>query len=35
VADSIAQVKNPVALNYHMRVLKQVLGVDRPEVPLA
>src|ERR1700752_918334 len=31
----IAQVKHPVALNHHVRILQQVLRVDRPEVALA
>jgi hypothetical protein len=35
VADSIAQVKHPVALDHRVRVLEQMLGIDRPEVPLA
>jgi hypothetical protein len=28
-------VKHPVALNHHVRILQQVLRVDRPEVALA
>ncbi len=31
----VAQVKHPVALNHHVRILQQVLRVDRPEVALA
>ena len=31
----VAQVKRPVALNHHVRILQQVLRVDRPEVALA
>jgi hypothetical protein len=31
----IAQVKHPVALNHHVRILQQVLRMDRPEVALA
>ena len=34
-AHPIAQVKHPVALDHHVRVLQQVLRVDRPEVALA
>src|SRR5262249_57574355 len=34
-AHPIAQVKHPVALNHHVRVLQQVLRADRPEVALA
>jgi hypothetical protein len=34
-AHPIAQVKHPVALNRHVRILQQVLRVDRPEVTLA
>ena len=34
-AHPIAQVKHPVALNHHVRILQQVLRVDRPEVALA
>ena len=29
-----AQVKHPIALNHHIRILQQVLNVDRPEVAL-
>jgi hypothetical protein len=31
-ADSVAQVQHPVALDHCVRVLKQMLGIDRPEV---
>jgi hypothetical protein len=34
-ADSVAQVQHPVALDHCVRVLEQMLGIDRPEVPLA
>ena len=34
-ADSVAQVQHPVALDDCVRVLEQMLGIDRPEVPLA
>ena len=34
-AHPIAQVKHPVALDHHVRILQQVLRVDRPEVALA
>src|SRR5262245_46836297 len=34
-AHPIAHVEHPVALNHHVRVLQQVLRVDRPEVALA
>jgi hypothetical protein len=34
-ADSVAQVQHPVALDHYVRVLEQMLGIDRPEVPLA
>src|SRR5258706_847899 len=34
-AHPIAQVNHPVALNHHVRILQQVLRVDRPEVALA
>src|SRR5215213_5480726 len=34
-AHPIAQVKHPVALNHHVRILQQVLRADRPEVALA
>src|SRR5690606_10248485 len=31
----IEQVKHPVALNHHVRIVQQVLRIDRPEVALA
>ena len=34
-ADSVAQVQHPVALDHRVRVFEQMLGIDRPEVPLA
>src|SRR5512145_1316978 len=34
-AHPVAQVKHPVGLNHHVRILQQVLRVDRPEVALA
>ena len=34
-ADSVAQVQHPVALDHCVRVFEQMLGIDRPEVPLA
>src|SRR5687767_10443120 len=34
-AHPIAQVEHPAALNHHVRILQQVLRVDRPEVALA
>ena len=34
-AHSIAQMKHPVALDHHVRILQQVLRVDRSEVALA
>src|SRR6187455_1329422 len=34
-AHPIAHVEHPVALDHHVRILQQVLRVDRPEVALA
>jgi hypothetical protein len=34
-AHPIAQVQRPVALNHHVRVIQQVLCMDRAEVALA
>jgi hypothetical protein len=34
-ADSKEQVQHPVALDHRVRVLEQMLGIDRPEVPFA
>jgi len=34
-ADAVAQVQDAVAPDHRVRVLEQVLGIDRPEVPLA